>query len=177
MKKILDAITTSLVVMFMAAPVLAKDSQFSEIYSILEEQQSIEEAQRDFCGLDYLDEVERSCADAYSAYIAANVEIEETIITAMRPAVVEDYREWLKGNLESGGEVSHLYNYEWRDTNWYVATSDFKLPKLNSARAVNVIVPEGIHFDGSGSSIGRSNVYLMDGHRSFGGWIPLYKGL
>lgn len=93
----------------------------------------------------------------------------------LRRAKPKDYRAWLEGWVEAGGEISHYYDYS-LPSDFYVATSDLKLPPLYGASSISVIVPPGITITFE-EGLGHSNLYFMDGFDHEGYCVPAYSNL
>jgi hypothetical protein len=92
-----------------------------------------------------------------------------------RPARPDEYEAWLRGYIESGGKITHAYQYP-MPNNFHVANLDFELPSLCGASAIELIVPCGVTI--SGIDIGHCNLYKMDGFKYRGfGWFPIYTNV
>ena len=106
-------------------------------------------------------------------------ELESVVSTwkriVLRPATRDDYKRWLIGYLRSGGEPTHYYDYKFPEREFYVAVMDFRIQPLYGAFSFSIIVPKGIRF--LGGELGHINLFLMDGFRNIGGWVPVYEDM
>ena|SRR3989344_345505 len=105
---------------------------------------------------------------------------QEALEGRVRQATREDYQEWLRGFLQKGGEITHVYEYPMSEVlnSWLVAVQDFTLFPLHGARSLQIIVPEGIKFLGDESELGHSAIYFMEGFRkSQGAIVPIYNDI
>lgn len=102
---------------------------------------------------------------------------DELFMGRLRPARVEDYKNWLAGFLAMDNKPTHCYNYplERGMEDWKVALADFQIVPLFGADSLNIIVPKGIRF--LGGELGHNNLYLMDGFSCLGGWVPIYSDI
>lgn len=105
----------------------------------------------------------------------------EPPVPNLRPAVPEDYAEWLAGYLSRGGRVSHQYSYPMcrgsgTHVEFWVTTGDVTLPPLYGSNSVQVIVRPG-HRVRVDEGLGHSSVFWLDGFTSRGldGWVPGYS--
>lgn len=91
------------------------------------------------------------------------------------PATKLDYNRWLGGYMESGKKPTHFYDYPMgRSLNeYYLATKDFEMGPLYGAKAINIIVPDGVKF--LGGEIGHCNIYLMEGSKAIGSFVPVFQ--
>ncbi len=101
----------------------------------------------------------------------------ELLRKSLIPATLKEYKEWLKGYLQDGGSITHVYDYNWEaDDEWFVAVKDCDIPPLYGATSINVIVPRGVSV-GYSHGLGHNNIYYMDGFRQAGGWVPIYSNI
>lgn len=92
-----------------------------------------------------------------------------------RPATKTDYMRWLKGFLENGGEVTHVYDYDMHLIGWEVVTQDFEISPLYGSESKNLIVEEGVVLKGGAE--GHCGMYFMDGFRLHCGIVPIYSDI
>ncbi|MDO8537243.1 MAG: hypothetical protein Q7R94_03275 [bacterium] len=94
----------------------------------------------------------------------------------LSPASVEDYKRWLRGYLEGGGKVTHVYDYPMSQQDFYVAHKDFKFEKpLYGAQSIKIIVPRGVRF--LGGDLGHANLYFEDDYRASSGFVPIFEDI
>ena len=96
------------------------------------------------------------------------------LIPLLRKAKVSDYVRWIDGYISSGGEPTHSYDYKFPD-DFYVAKKDFKTIGLCGALAIHIIVPAGIKY--LGGDRGHCNIYLMEGYKNIGSFVPIYSNI
>jgi hypothetical protein len=65
-------------------------------------------------------------------------------LTHCRPATVKDYAAWLAAYLDSGGTISHSYDYAMPDRFFVLTRKPDAIPTLYGSQSVQVIVPEGV---------------------------------
>ena len=83
------------------------------------------------------------------------------------------YAEWLKGYLENGGNISHVYDYPMRDV--YVATDDIEIVPLYGASSISIVVT-GKAKVSAPNGLGHINIYVMEDFKVMGcGFVPLYS--
>ncbi len=87
----------------------------------------------------------------------------------------DDYLKWLRGFLENGGKITHFYDYMFPD-GFHKALRGFNMIPLCGSSAVQIIVPKGVEIT-SFQGLGHCDLYLMDGFKVQGGWVPIYKGM
>lgn len=98
------------------------------------------------------------------------------------PAHLDQYTAWLAGYAERGGHPTHFYDYPYERVGFVFAPHGVMVDSAEEfgARSRQVIVPDGQRvartapggpFDGWG----HTNVFLMDGYRCVGGWVPAYS--
>lgn len=92
---------------------------------------------------------------------------------AFRPALREDYQQWLAGYLERGGEITHVYDYPWHRWRWYVAFESAEIFPLYGSSSINIIVPQGIELTGDP---GHSTIFWMDGFRA-SSIVPIFSDI
>lgn len=92
-----------------------------------------------------------------------------------------EYRDWLKGYLENGGQITDVYDYPFAEDKFFMASRDIPLvPKLCGAVAINIIVPKGIEVPRLEGHMpyGHCHMYFMDDFTVFGGdYVPLYSDI
>lgn len=81
------------------------------------------------------------------------------------------YSEWLRGHLNGGGHITHVYNRNHGGA-WF-AHSDFTVTPLYGAQSVSIIVPAGINV-ATPNGAGHINIYYMDGFSVNSNFVPLY---
>lgn len=91
----------------------------------------------------------------------------------LRLATPKNYIDWLKGFIDNGGKPTHYYDYDMPNY-FYIATNGFEIKySFCGALSFQVIVPIGITV--IPTSLGHCNLYLMDGFKQKGSWIPVYQ--
>ena len=94
-----------------------------------------------------------------------------------RPATVADYQTWLTGYVESGGEITHEYDYPMPLGMWFVLTKSGILPELYGADSLYLIIPAGLRVWGQrtfhGCS-GHNTIYIMGGFSIVGTLVPTF---
>lgn len=95
-------------------------------------------------------------------------------LLGLKEASVEDYKKWLKGYIQQGGKITHVYDYN-MPKEFYIATKDFEMYPLFGANSINVIVPRNVKF--LGGDLGHCNLYFEDGYRNEGNLVPIYKDI
>lgn len=93
----------------------------------------------------------------------------------MKAASVDNYKQWLKGYMENGGEPTNSYDYPFGRWDWFVAVTDFRLVKLCGALSKNIIVPEHVKF--LGGDKGHCGLYFMDGFTVEGHSVPVFSDI
>lgn len=96
------------------------------------------------------------------------------LFPCLQRATVSEYRSWLAGYIKNGGLSTHCYDYRMPSC-FMVAKRDFKTIPLYGSQAVEIIVPVGIDVFDDG--LGHCNLYLMDGFKVVGGWVPVYSDI
>ena len=112
----------------------------------------------------------------YQDIYAERCRAKEVMFPHLRPACLRDYKEWLRGYLEEGGAITHCYDYPIPINDWWIAHSDFEVVPLYGADSVAIVVPGGITA-ASPQGDGHNRLYLMDGFRALGGFVPLYSDI
>lgn len=95
------------------------------------------------------------------------------LFEALRRASKEEYQEWLAGYLESGGTITHSYDYPWGRWIWYVVLKDVELIPLYGSNSINIIVPHGIKVTGEP---GHSTVFWMEGFKA-DSTVPIFSDI
>jgi hypothetical protein len=86
------------------------------------------------------------------------------LLRSFRTARRRDYKQWLIGYLEAGGNITHIYDYPWGRWDWYVPVEDnVELIPLYGSTSIQIIVPVGMTVYGDG---GHSLIFWMDGFRA-----------
>jgi len=91
-------------------------------------------------------------------------------------ATEKSYGKWIEGFIQSGGTITHWYDYN--STRWnniLIATEDFKLEPLYGAASIMVIVPIGINVEYD--ELGHNNIYYLDGYRHDGFFVPCFNDI
>ena len=90
----------------------------------------------------------------------------------LRPASPEEYICWLHKYVNSGGKITHYYDYKMTDT-FFVAVTAFNTPAFYGSESINIIVPDSIlvYF----GDYGHNNIYQMEPVKAFGGIVPCYQ--
>lgn len=96
------------------------------------------------------------------------------MLPALRRATIDDYRQWLKGFIENGGEPTNSYNYEFGRWTFYVATTDFSTVSLYGSESFSIIIPKGIKVNLSRGK-GHINLFYMDGFK--GSCVPIFNDI
>lgn len=103
--------------------------------------------------------------------------IEESTIKQkqlLRPASPEEYRNWLRGYIEKGGKITHVYDYKMPNF-FYVAQDSFDVKPLYGASSICIIVPENINLSISKEGTGHNSIYYMkDYNTNYNYFVPLY---
>lgn len=83
-----------------------------------------------------------------------------------RWASLDDYNRWLREYLDTGGEPSHDYDYEWSGLNFCYVKNPYTIPELNGRRmggadARHFIVPKQYNFSTYANklAVGNNTVY------------------
>lgn len=101
---------------------------------------------------------------------------EEFLMPRLQKAIISDYKKWLAGYLEAGGEITHCYDYPFSRKRFFIANQDIEVPPLFGARSIGIIVPDGLTWSIL-VTIGHNEIYQMDGFRQFGGSVPIFSDL
>ena len=91
-----------------------------------------------------------------------------------RQATKNDYMKWLKGFLEGGGNVTHVYDYNMPLDKWLVVSEDFEILPLYGSRSNGIIVENNVEVEYG--SEGHNNLYFMDGGVS-PNFVPIYSDI
>lgn len=97
-------------------------------------------------------------------------------LNTLRPALVTDYTNWLKGYIEHGGKIIKIVSHSFPTNQFFVATRDIIVTTQHSDD-VNVIVPVGINV--TIKELGwNTHIYYMEGfvHRGDNA-IPIYSDI
>lgn len=122
-------------------------------------------------------------------------------LSGCRPATATDYADWLIGHMESGGNPTHLYDYDLAHRGftvngsigngtcsvqegpiqwWVLERMNGPIPSLYGAKSINVIVPERSPLtpewipDTFHGRAGHSGFYFMSGFVAVAATIPVY---
>jgi hypothetical protein len=98
----------------------------------------------------------------------------ENLFPCLREATVSEYQSWLAGFIKNGGRPTHCYQYP-MPSSFKVAKRDFETISLFGSQSVEIIVPVGVNFFDDG--LGHCNLYLMNGFKVIGGWVPVYSDI
>lgn len=99
----------------------------------------------------------------------------EQIHDKMHGATKADYMHWLRGFLENGGIITHVYDYQMDLRHWIIVKYDFEISPLYGSESYNIIVPNGVKLNGGDK--GHSNIYFMDDFLIKGTFVPLYSDI
>ena len=94
-----------------------------------------------------------------------------------RHATLSDYKKWLEGYLEKGGNFSHYYDYDMRLDNWFVAIKDFPMQDYYGAMSIYIIIPVNLKITDTPTKFGHNEIYFMENFEALGHFIPLYKNI
>lgn len=97
----------------------------------------------------------------------------DELLPSLRHASSKDYKKWLSGFVEKGGNPTHYYNYR-MPSEFYVASKDFAMFPLYGAGTLYIIVPIGVSVDIS-EGLGHCTLFYMDEYEYKGHWIPVYE--
>lgn len=115
-------------------------------------------------------------ADQEAAALALMDRVESEVMPKLRPARTEEYVVWLRGHLEHGGNVTHVYDYPFRRSEFRMALDNVTLPPgLCGAMSLQIIVPRGLTVEYT--DLGHCTLYVMDGFRLVGNWVPAYSDI
>lgn len=120
----------------------------------------------------------RSERAAYEAATLALMErVERDVMPRLRSARVSEYVTWLRGYLEHGGNITHVYDYPFTRPGFHMALDNIKdlPPRLCGAMSLHIIVPRGLTIEYE--DIGHCSFYFMDGFRLDGSWVPVYSDI
>jgi len=87
-----------------------------------------------------------------------------------------DYAMWLEDFLRSGGEITHVYDYDMPCDSWLLARIDFTVTPLYGSAAKSIIVPAGVRVEVGAAGAGHNEIFYHDGHRA-PGIVPLYSDI
>ena len=92
-------------------------------------------------------------------------------------ARIEDYVAWLEGYIKNGNLPTHSNDYPMSRVigEFFIATNDIEISALYGTSAINIIVPEKVKF--LGGELGHNNIYLLDGYKHLGYFVPLYSDI
>lgn len=110
-----------------------------------------------------------------TAHVEAEVPPNHTI-----PATIHQYLLWMEGFIAEGGKPTHFYDYPFDRPTWLYTSLDFAVNGECGARSQNVIVEAGATVLNPNpwkpfGGYGHNHLYLMDGFRVIGDWVPLYS--
>lgn len=103
--------------------------------------------------------------------------VKQEVMPKLREARPSEYVAWLRGHLEQGGDVSHVYDYPFARAGFYVALDNIKdlPPGLCGSLSLQIIVPRGLTVEYE--DLGHCTLYFMDGFRLVGHWVPIYSDI
>lgn len=82
----------------------------------------------------------------------------------LRPATVQDYKDWMDGYVRRGGGVTNFIKFPLEGSDeysrMYVANKDFHLTPLYDGDSVTIIIPRGIKV--TGSELGHNTLLFME---------------
>lgn len=87
-------------------------------------------------------------------------------------ANAKEYAKWLKGHLNDGGNITHVYDYNLGGI--FVARSNFTVVPLYGASSISIVVPVGITVSAP-HGYGHMNIYYIDGFATNANFVPLYN--
>ncbi len=61
-------------------------------------------------------------------------------------------------------KITHLYDYDIKQADFYVIAKDIDLPPFCGASSLNIIVPEGVKVNEAGGC-SHNKLYMMDGYK------------
>jgi len=122
------------------------------------------------------EESERRRIEHTRAFESGKSRLHYELLPKLRKARPCDYKRWLKGFLDEGGNPTHYYDYPMDRQHWYAATKNIVIFPLFGSSAISVIIPEGIQVDIS-QGRGHNEIYLMDRYTKPGesvGFVPVF---
>jgi hypothetical protein len=119
----------------------------------------------------------------YDRKHAAIMEQARTWVKKCVPATVDDYCQWLHEYVENGGEITHVYNYPFKQQSksFLVARSDLEITPLFGASSRHVIIPAGVNC--STTDLGHNTVYRHASSSTTGAsvegtpFVPLFSDI
>lgn len=81
------------------------------------------------------------------------------VLSSVRKASKSEYKKWLKGFLEEGGEIRYDRNREF-DDDYFFALRDFELPHLTGSSSLKIIVPK--HVEVEYDDRGHNELFFME---------------
>lgn len=88
------------------------------------------------------------------------------------PARAVYYAEWVRLHLDSGGHITHFYDYPMPSEQFLIAQAPFALGGEYGANARHILVPGDIAWD-TGTGLGHNTVHLANG-TMIGSHVPVY---
>ncbi len=98
---------------------------------------------------------------------------EKEILPHVRKASRNDYREWLKGFLLKGGEITTCYDRPFSDK-FYIAKESFKMFPMFGSLSYSLIISADIKIEIEDR--GHNDVYFMKDFKCMGS-VPLYSDI
>ena len=95
----------------------------------------------------------------------------------LKKAKTKHYQAWLKGYLSSGKVPTEFHESHFKEGGFLIAKSHFRIFPLYDKNAVNIIIPEGIHFLGTNGDLGHSKLYFMEGFCKKGNSVPVFNNI
>lgn len=92
---------------------------------------------------------------------------------AFQALPLDRYAAWLRGYLEYGGKITHVYDYPYARRRFLLATRNFTTGGECGAAAREILVPAGIRHLGGG--LGHCSLYFEDGPALKGNFVPAYS--
>jgi hypothetical protein len=104
-------------------------------------------------------------------------EAEKILYGKLRKAKSRDYKKWLKGHLENGGEITHKYPYSFSrlSDQYYVAKSNFRISPLYGAGSIYIIVPKNVNF--LGGEVGHNTLFFKKDYTRKGGSVNSFSDI
>jgi hypothetical protein len=120
-----------------------------------------------------LDEVERGRARQAGIEEESMPSQYEAAPGAFQPLPLDRYVAWLRGYLQSGGRITHVYDYPYARGRFLLATRDFTTGGECGSAARQILVPAGVRH--LGGDLGHCSMYFEDGHTLSGRFVPAYS--
>ncbi len=101
----------------------------------------------------------------------------EELLKKFRHATIEDYANWLKGFIKSGGRPRYYRDYPFiqMQDEFFVAQHDFWMVPLYGALSVEIIIPKGIRY--LGGELGHSKLYFFEDFSCSDNCVSVYSDI